>query len=311
MFKSLVKNKSAFTLIELLVVIAIIGILSTLAIVALGDARVKARDAKRITDVKQIATALELYFIDNGSYPSAITSGESITDENMTYMAIVPSNPKPRNDGTCSNTNYVYSTQNNNTSYTIYFCLGGSVANVGSGNNQLTPPGIITTAAPILEDCGNGTLDPGEGCDDGNISNSDDCLNNCTIANCGDGYVWSGQEDCDDADGDGNDYCVECVAASCGDGYVYSNLSHQIEACDDGNTVLGDGCTDICSLDSCGDSEINMGEECDDGNGDNTDDCTSQCYDARCGDGYLQAGEECDDGNDLNTDSCTNSCINN
>ena len=60
------QKKSAFTLIELLVVIAIIGILSTLAVVALQNARSKARDSKRVADVKQIQTALELYFNDNG-----------------------------------------------------------------------------------------------------------------------------------------------------------------------------------------------------------------------------------------------------
>ena len=63
-------NKKGFTLIELLVVIAIIGLLSTLAVVALGNARVKARDAKRMSDLKQIQTALELYYTDQNAYPA-------------------------------------------------------------------------------------------------------------------------------------------------------------------------------------------------------------------------------------------------
>lgn len=63
------KNKKGFTLIELLVVIAIIGLLTTLAVVALDSARTKSRDAKRVTDIKQIQTALELYFNDHGGYP--------------------------------------------------------------------------------------------------------------------------------------------------------------------------------------------------------------------------------------------------
>ena len=52
-------KKQGFTLIELLVVIAIIGILSTAVLTSLNSAREKARDAKKISDLKQIALALE------------------------------------------------------------------------------------------------------------------------------------------------------------------------------------------------------------------------------------------------------------
>lgn len=53
-------NKRGFTLIELLVVIAIIGLLSTMAVISLNSARAKARDARRLSDVKQISTILSL-----------------------------------------------------------------------------------------------------------------------------------------------------------------------------------------------------------------------------------------------------------
>ncbi len=69
------KNRSGtkgFTLIELLVVIAIIGVLASIVLASLNSARRKSRDARRITDLKQIQLALELYFDAQGStYPPA------------------------------------------------------------------------------------------------------------------------------------------------------------------------------------------------------------------------------------------------
>jgi len=62
-------TKGGFTLIELLVVISIIGMLSTIAVVSLGSARTKSRDATRIATMKQLAIGLEEFYYDKGGYP--------------------------------------------------------------------------------------------------------------------------------------------------------------------------------------------------------------------------------------------------
>lgn len=64
-------SRKGFTLIELLVVIAIIGLLATLSIVALNSARMRARDVRRKADLKQIYNALQMYYDENGKYPTA------------------------------------------------------------------------------------------------------------------------------------------------------------------------------------------------------------------------------------------------
>ncbi len=142
------KNKQGFTLIELLVVIAIIGLLSTLSIVALNQARARSRDARRLADVKQIQTALEMYYNDNYSYPAdALVASGSIKFASSTYMDIVPKNPQPADGSTCSNsTFYTYHIQNfngvSNSSYTLNYCLGAKTGGITAGQNTATPSGI-------------------------------------------------------------------------------------------------------------------------------------------------------------------------
>lgn len=62
-------SRTGFTLIELLVVISIISLLSSIVLTSVNSARGKARDARRLADLRQIQNALALYYEDNGSYP--------------------------------------------------------------------------------------------------------------------------------------------------------------------------------------------------------------------------------------------------
>jgi prepilin-type N-terminal cleavage/methylation domain-containing protein len=145
-YKNMNYKKEGFTLVELLVVIAIIGLLSTLSVIALGNARQKARDAKRVADMKQVQTALELYYSDNNTYPSAISFGAgSIATGTATYMGKAPSSPDPRGDGAgatkCPNNNYHYYRDTPST-YHIWFCLGGTTGGINAGTNCATQAGL-------------------------------------------------------------------------------------------------------------------------------------------------------------------------
>ena len=117
--------------------------------------------------------------------------------------------------------------------------------------------------------CGNGTLNPGEECDDGNPNSGDGCSSRCVVEA---GYV------CPSAGS-------PCVS-SCGNGNLEAG-----EACDDGNSSAGDGCSESCQIEpgfvcsgspsqcafSCGDAQKDPGEECDDGNLRSGDGCDNRC----------------------------------
>lgn len=138
--KNLRSRKSAFTLIELLVVIAIIGLLATLSVLALNNARAKSRDAKRLADVKQLQTALELYFNSVGHYPTTeeFASGKiesySPTVGTTTYIVEIPSAPTPP-DGICSTSDntYIYTPNAEGSDYNLTFCVAKSSSNLPDG----------------------------------------------------------------------------------------------------------------------------------------------------------------------------------
>lgn len=143
--------KQGFTLIELLVVIAIIGVLASVVLATLTSARAKSRDAKRIGDVRQVMTALELFYNDNNRYPTATTNVPTSSDGApafSTHLASYPTAPTPFDNpavgGTCTAVNnaYVYAQTGSGTGYTITFCLGGLTGRLQPGLHTATPGAI-------------------------------------------------------------------------------------------------------------------------------------------------------------------------
>ena len=149
-------KKRGFTLIELLVVIAIIGLLSTLAVIALNNARQKSRDAKRVSDVKQLQSALELYYNDaNGYPPTADIEGVCLSHDSgvgggfaspcetggTTFMNIVPSNPSP------GGTTYVYDIDGDKSTYELTYTLESGAGGLGDGIHTASEQGITKNTA--------------------------------------------------------------------------------------------------------------------------------------------------------------------
>jgi fibro-slime domain-containing protein len=173
--------------------------------------------------------------------------------------------------------------------------------------------------------CGNGVIETGEVCDDGNSRPADGCSGVCTVEpnfTC----PAAGQA------------CVSSIV--CGDAKISGN-----EACDDSNATGGDGCSAACQVEMgyacktagaacemvpentarCGDGQVNAGEGCDDGGIVSGDGCSATCSleggyvcpapgmacarDAYCGDGRLDPNEQCDDKNVAPGDGCTGRCV--
>ncbi|OGZ32670.1 MAG: hypothetical protein A3H02_01225 [Candidatus Niyogibacteria bacterium RIFCSPLOWO2_12_FULL_41_13] len=108
--------KKGFTLIELLVVVAIVGLVASVVLASLSSARKRSRDARRIDDIKQIRTALELYFSVNSSYPTALSA---LVPE---QIPVIPADPLGNTGALCRTAAgycYAYSPLANPTYYHI------------------------------------------------------------------------------------------------------------------------------------------------------------------------------------------------
>lgn len=154
------KNKSkniAFTLVELLVVIFVIVLISTLVTVSFSNIKRNNRDAKRITDITEIQTALESYKFFEGSYPAELTAGQPLTGHNTgnTYMAMVPENPS-YHSYSCPHSSYDYFYDTDDGKYKISFCLEGTMENYSAGIKCAISEGIVNgSCIPLTIIAGN------------------------------------------------------------------------------------------------------------------------------------------------------------
>lgn len=81
---------------ELLVVVAIIAILLAVVMISVSSSRQKGRDAKRINDIRSISNALELYLVQNQSYPQGVAGGSATAALSVlvpNYISSIPKDP--------------------------------------------------------------------------------------------------------------------------------------------------------------------------------------------------------------------------
>jgi general secretion pathway protein G len=133
--KSRRQQQAGFTLIEIMVVILILGLLATLVVQSLRGATDKAKRTKAMADIAELKTALDRYYIDNGSYPSSDQGLQALVTppsqgtqtanyEEGGYIRRIPNDPW--------NNPYVYQSDGN--TYTLK-SLGADGAEGGTGKN--------------------------------------------------------------------------------------------------------------------------------------------------------------------------------
>lgn len=82
-------HRTGFTLIELLVVIAIVGLLASIVLASVDEARQSARDTVRKSAINNISSMMEIYYTDNGAYPPEAFCDSSIGSAGVTCGTMI------------------------------------------------------------------------------------------------------------------------------------------------------------------------------------------------------------------------------
>ncbi len=161
MLKNNRKLSKGFTLIEILVVMVILGILVTIGLASFVSAQARSRDVRRKSDLKQIATSLDLYYSDYEVYPTGSVDGKikgcpsgtgvacvwggtpsEFKDGKTTYMKIVPADP-------LLGYNYYYRTITVNSSV-VGFQLYAHLENTKDINCLPDATGVANCSNPVI-----------------------------------------------------------------------------------------------------------------------------------------------------------------
>ncbi|MBK6517908.1 MAG: DUF4215 domain-containing protein [Polyangiaceae bacterium] len=214
-------------------------------------------------------------------------------------------------------------------------CSGGNNCILSS---QFSDPVTCNETGCVV--CGNGSLEQGEGCDDGNTNSGDGCNSQCLIEltfpcttspTCESEFCDSNNTCACDDDGDclASQTCDlasnpnQCISPGCGNGVLEAG-----EGCDDSNTTSGDGCNSVCLIEltfPCITSTACASEFCDPAGNlcacDDFSDCPGTelcntlpapnvCVLPGCGNGVFEpATEACEDGNTTPGDGCNGVCL--
>lgn len=129
----MVTLRKGFTLIELLVVISVMAVLISILSASFTTAQKRARDAKRLGDMKSIQQGLEQCFGLVGTYPAAVTPGSALTCGNRNVIERIPNDPK--NEIGVYDYAGLYSVK---ASDMLAYCLCVKLEKTGSGNANVT-----------------------------------------------------------------------------------------------------------------------------------------------------------------------------